>query len=91
MKINIIRPGYTFGNPVIDGSSTQGDTRFHQIVKIALENRPITVVKNDGTQFIWAGDLAKLYIKILHSYVNRKTYFGLQKILFPGNQLHMRQ
>ena len=79
MKINIIRPGYTFGNPVIEGGSTQGDIRFHQIVKNALENRPITVVKNDGTQFIWAGDLAKLYTKILHSYVNRKIYFGLAK------------
>jgi UDP-glucose 4-epimerase len=37
------------------------------------------VTKNDGTQFIWAGDLAKLYVKVLHSTVNRKTYFGLSK------------
>ena len=77
MRINFVRPGYTFGNPVIEGGSTQGDTRFHQIVKDAVNNRPIHVVKNDGTQFIWAGDLAKLYVKILHSEVNRKTYFGL--------------
>ena len=79
IRINFIRPGYTFGNPVIEGGSTQGDTRFHQIVKDAINNRPIHVVKNDGTQFIWAGDLAKLYIQILNSDVNRKTYFGLSK------------
>jgi UDP-glucose 4-epimerase len=77
MRINFVRPGYTFGNPVVEGGSTQGDARFHQIVKDAVNDRPIHVVKNDGTQFIWAGDLAKLYIKILHSDVNRKTYFGL--------------
>jgi len=79
MRINFVRPGYTFGNPVIEGAPTQGDTRFHQIVKDAVNNRPIKVVKNDGTQFIWAGDLARLYTKILDSNVNRKTYFGLSK------------
>jgi UDP-glucose 4-epimerase len=79
MRINIIRPGYTFGNPVIEGAPTEGDTRFHTIVSNALANTPIHVIKNDGTQFIWAGDLAALYIKILHSTVNRKTYFGLSK------------
>jgi UDP-glucose 4-epimerase len=79
MRINIIRPGYTFGNPVIEGASIQGDTRFHNIVKDALAHKPITVTKNDGTQFIWAGDLAKLYIKVLDSNVKRKTYFGMSK------------
>lgn len=79
MRINIIRPGYTFGNPVVEGASMEGDTRFHRIVIDALHNRPVRVTKNDGTQFIWAGDLAKLYLKVLHADVNRKTYFGLSK------------
>lgn len=79
MRVNIIRPGYTFGNPVVPGARTQSDTRFRKIVQAALENRPIQVIKNDGTQFIWAGDLAKLYLAVLHSEVNRKTYFGLSK------------
>jgi len=83
MRINIIRPGYTFGNPVIEGGSTQGDTRFHRIVKDAVNGSPVKVTKNDGTQFIWAGDLAKLYLKVLHSDVNRKTYFGLSKEFVP--------
>lgn len=79
MRVNIIRPGYTFGNPVVEGAPTQGDTRFRSIVRSALANEPIHLIKNDGTQFIWAGDLAKLYMKILDSDVNRKTYFGLSK------------
>jgi UDP-glucose 4-epimerase len=77
MRVNIIRPGYTFGNPVIEGASIQSDRRFRDIVDAAMENRPITVIKNDGTQFIWAGDLAKLYVEVLHGRFNRRTYFGL--------------
>ena len=79
MRMNIIRPGYTFGNPVAAGASTQGDKRFENIVKNALRNDKISLIKNDGTQFIWAGDLAKLYSKVLESRYNRKTYFGLAK------------
>lgn len=79
MRVNIIRPGYTFGNPVMEDAPTQSDTRFEDIVKGALKNKAINVVNNDGTQFIWAGDLAKLYINTLHGTNNRKTYFGLSK------------
>lgn len=79
LRVNIIRPGYTFGNPAIAGGSTQGDRRFRDIVRKAVSNQPITVTKNDGTQFIFAGDLAKLYSAVLNSDVNRKTYYGLGK------------
>ena len=79
LRVNIIRPGYVFGNPVVPGASTQGDMRFHDIVRNAVLNQPIRVIKHDGTQFIWAGDLAKLYLKVLHGQMNRKTYFGLSK------------
>ena len=83
MRINIIRPGYTFGNPILEGAHSQSDTRFQNIVKKAFNNEPITLTKNDGTQFMWAGDLAKLYIKVLHSNVNRKTYYGVSKNFTP--------
>jgi UDP-glucose 4-epimerase len=79
MRVNIIRPGYTFGNPVVKGASIQGDKRFHDIVHNAVQNKPIAVTKHDGTQFIWAGDLAKLYLKVLESDFTRKTYFGLAR------------
>ena len=79
MRVNIIRPGYVFGNPVVSGGSIQGDTRFRDIVRSAVQNKPISVTKHDGTQFIWAGDLAQIYIKVLHGNMNRKTYFGLSR------------
>jgi UDP-glucose 4-epimerase len=37
------------------------------MVKSALANEPMSFIKNDGTQFIWAGDLAKVYSSLLHS------------------------
>lgn len=77
MRVNIIRPGYTFGNPVIEGAYTQPDRRFHTIAKTIQEGKDIEIVKNDGTQFIWAGDLAKIYTALLKSSFNKHTYFGL--------------
>lgn len=79
MRVNIIRPGYTFGNPALEGGSIQSDTRFRDIVKKAVRNETITVTKNDGTQFIFAGDLAKLYSAVLNSSFNRRTYYGMGK------------
>jgi UDP-glucose 4-epimerase len=77
IKHNIIRPGYTFGNPVVRGSNIQADQRFANLVHKALKGEDIELIKNDGTQFIWAGDLAKIYLAILDSGQSGKTYFGL--------------
>lgn len=77
MRCNVIRPGYTFGNPVIPGAPQQPDSRFRDICTLAKAGQDIHLIKYDGTQFIWAGDLARLYLAVLSSRVNRQTYFGL--------------
>jgi len=77
IKANIIRPGYTFGNPVFDDSPVESDNRFRDIAAKALANEKINVIKYDGTQFIWAGDLAKIYASILESNNKNKTYLAL--------------
>lgn len=77
MKVSIIRPGYTFGNPVIPGAFSQPDSRFRSIVQAAVRGQDIEIIKHDGTQFLWAGDLAQIYIAALHSNQHKKTYFGL--------------
>lgn len=79
MKVNIVRPGYTYGNPALDGAPVQADNRFRDIVTKAKHGTNIDIIQYDGTQFIWADDLAEIYIQILNSGVNRKTYFGLSK------------
>jgi len=79
MRCNIIRPGYTFGNPVVPGASVQPDKRFREIVEHAVKGEAVEVTRYDGTQFIWAGDLAKLYRAVLESDVNRRVYHGLAR------------
>lgn len=77
LRCNVIRPGYTFGNPVAPGAPTQPDKRFASIVKSALANEDIRLERGDGTQFVWAGDLARLYQAVLDSERSREVYFGL--------------
>jgi len=77
IRCNIIRPGYTFGNPAFTDGVTQPDKRFKQIVGSAINGEPIKVTKHDGTQFIWAGDLAKLYSAVIKNDLNRRIFFGL--------------
>ncbi len=89
MKCNIIRPGYTFGNPVVEGASIEPDRRFANIVLKAKNNEPIELVKNDGTQFICAEDLAKLFSSLLDSEKNRSIYFGLGKYFYTWEQIAM--
>lgn len=79
MRVNIIRPGYTFGNPAIESGSMYSDRRFFDIAENAVAGRPIVQTKHDGTQFIWAGDLSKIYMAVMDGDVNRKTYFGLSR------------
>jgi len=77
LRCNVIRPGYTFGNPVVPGAPTQPDKRFTSIVQSALAGREIRVKQGDGTQFVAASDLARLYQAVLDSDRSREVYFGL--------------
>lgn len=77
MRCNVIRPGYTFGNPVAEGAPTQPDQRFLEICSRAVAGDDLVLRKGDGTQFVWAGDLARLYQAVLDSKRDREVYFGL--------------
>lgn len=87
MKVNIVRPGYTFGNPIMKDAPTQADNRFKDVAVNAAKGVDIEIVKNDGTQFIWAGDLAEIYMQILNKDVNRKTYFGLSSAFYSWHDV----
>ncbi|MGD2034289.1 MAG: NAD(P)-dependent oxidoreductase [Bacteroidales bacterium] len=77
IRANTVRPGYTYGNPAVPDGDIEPDDRFRTIVKKALNNEPIEVIKNDGTQFIDACDLAKIYSRVLDSDLKNRVYFGL--------------
>lgn len=71
---NVIRPGYTFGGPVTEGATVYTDTKLLDMARAAIAGHPITVRQNDGTQFIWVGDLAKVYLAVLLGAENRKMF-----------------
>jgi len=77
MKRNIIRPGYTYSSPPYPDGSSQSDTRFRDIAEAAVNNKPITLTKHDGTQFISSGEIAQLYIKLLESDKDSEIYLAL--------------
>lgn len=87
LHLNIIRPGYTFGNPVVIGAPIEPDNRFRDICKKAKYGKKITLIKNDGTQFIWAGDLAKIYLSVLNSNCKNETFFGLSRDFITWEQI----
>ena len=77
MKRNVIRPGYTFGHLAFPDGITQPDRRFFNITKAVKENLTVRLTKHDGTQFIHASQLAKLYAAVLESDLNEEVFFGL--------------
>lgn len=77
LRVNIIRPGYIFGNPIVPGADTQPDGRFREIVQRAKTNEDIVVVKNDGTQFLSASHIARVYDAVLANTCQRETFFAL--------------
>jgi UDP-glucose 4-epimerase len=77
MKRNIIRPGYTFGHLAFPDGLTQPDRRFFNIAEAVKQNRVIHLTKYDGTQFIHASQLAKLYTAVLKSNFNEEVFLGL--------------
>jgi len=77
MKRNIIRPGYTFGHLAFPDGISQPDRRFFNIAKAVKENGVVHLTKYDGTQFIHASQLAKLYLAVLESNLSEEVFFGL--------------
>jgi UDP-glucose 4-epimerase len=77
VRANVIRPGYTFGNPAVPGAPTQSMPELPEIAARAVRGEPIAVTRNAGLQFIWAGDLAQVYSAVLGSDVNREVFTSL--------------
>ena len=79
VQVHVIRPGYIFGEPVVDGASVYSDTRFRNICRAVREGRPVRLIQNDGTQLLHAGDLAKVYEALLTHDAGFSTHFALGK------------
>lgn len=78
MRCNIIRPGYTFGMPVVEGAPINPYV-VEEIASKAKKNEDIPIMKNIGTQVIAAKDIVRIYKAVLDSDVNREIYFAVGK------------
>jgi UDP-glucose 4-epimerase len=85
--LTVIRPGYTFGDPVVPGGSMENDRRFRVICDAARAGQPIRVTRYDGTQFISGRDLAKLYRSVLESELTDEIFFGLGRTFVSWEQI----
>lgn len=64
-RMQIVRPGYVFGEPIVKGCDAEFDQRFIHICRAVKRGVPIRLIEHDGTQFIHAHDLAEVYLALL--------------------------
>ena len=79
LRRNIIRPGYTYSNPIVEGGASQSDQRFMAIATKVLSNQDLEFDANDGTQFLSGRQIAKVYVDLMESDLNEEIFFALGK------------
>ena len=79
IKGNCVSPGLTVGVPLCEGATIYNDPGMHTIIDSVLAGTDVNLVKGAGTQFIWVGDLAKIYASVIESDINRRIFIGVGK------------
>ena len=87
MKRNIIRPGYTYSTPPFHDGATEPDARFRNIAEAIVNDKPVVLTKNDGTQFLSAQEIALVYLKLLESDINEEIYLALGNTWFSWEDI----
>ncbi|MBP1572943.1 MAG: NAD(P)-dependent oxidoreductase [Oscillospiraceae bacterium] len=79
MRRNVIRPGYTYSNPAVEGGASQSDDRFIKIARAIVNDNDLSFNVNDGTQFLSSRQIAKVYADLCESDLNEEIFFALGK------------
>ena len=77
VPVHVIRPGYIFGEPVVAGASVYSDPRFRHICAAVRAGQPVRLIRNDGTQFLHASNLARVYEALLTHNAGFSVHFAL--------------
>ena len=81
MKRNIVRLTNVYSVPIAEGAPKMGDRRYHEyamkIVKGEDIDRISHVGEEDGEQFVSGRLLAKLYMALLESDINKEVFFNV--------------
>jgi len=78
---------YTYSSPPFPDGSTQPDKRFRDIADAVVNSKPVTLTKHDGTQFISAGEIAQVYVKLLESDKSGEIYLALGNVFTSWEQI----
>jgi len=79
MKVHVVRPGYIFGEPVVEGARSQPDGRFAAICCAVREGNPVQLIRHDGTQFLAVTDLVQTYARLLGHEPSFSLHHALSK------------
>lgn len=77
ISVHVVRPGYIFGEPVVEGADSQPDRRFRDLCRAVAKGEPVKLVKHDGTQFLHAQDIAKVYAALLSHKPSPSVHYAL--------------
>jgi UDP-glucose 4-epimerase len=77
LPCTIIRPAYVFGEPAAQGAPIEPDDRFRTMVKALKQGKELEYIRNDGTQFIWVGDLVRVFMAALKDYELTNIYLAV--------------
>ena len=81
-RANIIRPGFTFGNPAFPGAPAENPRHIAfigQWLAMARAGGTICVGKDYVCQFLFAGYTAEIYAAVLESSLNRRIFYALDR------------
>lgn len=79
MKVHVVRPGYIFGEPAVEGARSQPDGRFAKICRAVRDGVPVPLIRHDGTQFLAVTDLVQVYAHLLGHEPNFSLHHALSK------------
>lgn len=77
MRANVVRPGYTFDNPPIEGAGPENNKTIPNLVARVRAGEAIEMSPNDAVHVTSARNVAKVYRAILNSDVDREVYLAI--------------
>ena len=77
ISVHVVRPGYVFGEPVVEGADSQPDKRFRDICRAVAKGDPVHLLQHDGTQFLHVQDISRIYLALLSHPVAPSVHYAL--------------
>jgi UDP-glucose 4-epimerase len=77
MQANVVRPGYTFDVPAIEGACPENNTSIRDLVARVEAGETIEMSPNDAVHVTSARNVAAVYRAVLNSDVDRQVFLAI--------------